>query len=356
MSRVVPEYRRVFRLTTLQRGRPTALALSPSGRWLCSTTDNGDLMVLRSLHGRIYFHVGMGRQNYATAVTWATDWQIIVGCANGALYIATLTTNPSPEEKVVKFTNLLHEEDSSIRALAYDFDSKLLALGYSYQISIWRRVVDEYPQVWETVDVFPIDNSPGSGRVLSLCFFGVRKKLLVGLEAGTIVWSPDGKTRTNTSIDTHRIGAATLSSDNSTMAISTRGQSVLICPFLPEGPMLSLAHTYLLESGREWSRFESRTPVALTPDCRVVCGTLDGTVAILSHNGSCLQKLENGGLCARQITTHKHMIYVAFTAAIDAITIIGYSNGKGQKPLPHDEEVPPQERDIHFYRFHQVYS
>ncbi|KAG8731101.1 hypothetical protein FRC10_002043, partial [Ceratobasidium sp. 414] len=85
MPRIISNYRRIFHLTTLQRGRPTALALSPTGRWLCSTTDNGDLVVLCSAYGQIYFHVGMGRQNHATAIAWATDSQIIVGCVSGAV-------------------------------------------------------------------------------------------------------------------------------------------------------------------------------------------------------------------------------------------------------------------------------
>ncbi|KAG8716801.1 hypothetical protein FRC08_008780 [Ceratobasidium sp. 394] len=160
----------------------------------------------------------------------------------------------------------------------------------------------------------------------------------------------------NTSIETCRIGAAALSSDNSTMAISTRAQSILICPCLPDGPMLSLAHTYLLESGQEWSKFESRTPVAFTQDCRIACGTLDGTIAIISHTGSCLQKLENEGLCTRQIVAHKHMIYAAFTTVVDAVTIIAYSNDKNQRPLLRDEHTPLQGQDTCFYQFHKVYS
>ncbi|KAG8721936.1 hypothetical protein FRC09_007111 [Ceratobasidium sp. 395] len=293
------DYGQVFRVPTLQRGRPTALDLSPTKRWLCLATDNGDLMVLRSTYGRIYFHVDMGRQDYVTAITWATDYQIILGCANGAVYTATLATDPAPGENRVSITRLMHEEDSPIRALAWDSDQKRLALAYAHHVSIWWRIYDKRPRVWEEIDEFRASSTDLSvpGQIVSLWFSSTKRNLITGLETGTIVWSGKGNMMaTDADINESRIGIASLSSDNSIMAISTRNQSIVIWPFLPEGPLTNLANTYLLESGQEWHKFESRTPVALTLDRTIVCGTLDGTIVILAYTGSCLQKLKNGTL------------------------------------------------------------
>ncbi|KAG9098834.1 hypothetical protein FS749_002817 [Ceratobasidium sp. UAMH 11750] len=360
MPRTYSEYRQVFRLTTLQRGRPTALALSPTRLWLCSATDAGDLMVLRSSYGRILFHVEMGRQNHVTALTWATDLQIILGCASGAVYTATLRINPPLGENRVQLTNLLHDEDSAICAVAWDSEQKLLAIGYADHVSVQRRIIDRRPRVWETVDTF--DTSCGNletcGQVHSLWFFGAKKSLVVGLDIGTMVWFSQGNITAEAGTEGCRIGAASLSSDNSLMAVSTRDQSVIIWPVLPEGPITRMANTYLLESGREWGRFESRVPVALTPDHKVVCGTLDGTIAVLAHTGLCLQKLKNEGLCTRMIVADENMIYATFTSAVDATTIIVYCNDGARRSLLQDKFSSPEvaERDSHLYLFQKVYS
>ncbi|KAG8778038.1 hypothetical protein FRC12_025209 [Ceratobasidium sp. 428] len=299
MSRPYSKYHQVYRLTTLQRGRPTGLELSPTARWLCSTTDNGDFVVLRSAYGRIYFHIEMGRQNFITAIVWATDWQIILGCFNGAIYTATLTENPSPVENRVALRNLLHDEDSPVRALAWDPNRKRLAVGYAKHVSVWQRIHDKRPRVWEVLDEFcaPSVDFNASGQVLSL-WFSRTGTLVAELETGTIVWSSNGTTTaTDASIEERRIGAASLSSDHSILAASTRDQSVIIWPFLPNGPIVGLANTYSLESGREWCNFESRTPVAVTRDRNIVCGTLDGTIVVVDYRGSRLQRIENGALC-----------------------------------------------------------
>ncbi|KAG8791220.1 hypothetical protein FRC12_009842 [Ceratobasidium sp. 428] len=255
-------------------------------------------MVLRSTYGRIYFHVGMGRQNHVTRITWATDVQIILGCITGAVYTATLAVDPSPEENRVTITKLLHDEDSPIRALAWDSSHKILAIGYSEHVSIWRRILDERPRVWETIDEFGASSADLTlGQIHSLWFSDSGKSLIVGLETGTIVWFSKGNmVATDTSPGERRIGAASLSLDNSIMAVSTRDQSILIWPFMPDGPITSLAYTYRLESGRELCKFESRTPVAVTQDRNIVCGTLDGTIAVLTYSGFCLQRLKNGAL------------------------------------------------------------
>ncbi|KAG9086382.1 hypothetical protein FS749_003680 [Ceratobasidium sp. UAMH 11750] len=287
------EYRELFRLQTFQRGRPTAFALSPTGRWICSASDHGDLLVQRSTRGYIYCHVGMGRLSHVTAITWATDLQIILGCFNGAVYVATLTLNPN--ENRIKITHLLDDVVSPVRALTYDIDCKLLAPGYRSHVSVWHRSVGEtHARPWKMVDIFRTTIGDLPAKVNTLCFFGPHKYLFLGLDAGAMIWFASGQlTILDTGTRPYRIGSAALSGDESTMAISTLDQSVIIWPVSPEGPFVSLANEYALESGREWHRFEPCTPVAFTSDLKVACGTLDGMVVILSHTGSCLQKIKN---------------------------------------------------------------
>ncbi|KAG9099706.1 hypothetical protein FRC06_004924, partial [Ceratobasidium sp. 370] len=153
MPELHSEYRELFCLQTFQRGRPMAFALSPTGRWICSASDYGDLLIQRSTRGYVYCHVGMGRLYHVTAITWATDFQIILGCFNGAVYVATLTLNPN--ENQIKITHLLDDVVSPVRALAYDIDQKLLALGYRGRVSVWRRSVGkDRARAWKTVDIF----------------------------------------------------------------------------------------------------------------------------------------------------------------------------------------------------------
>ncbi|KAG8717502.1 hypothetical protein FRC09_014166 [Ceratobasidium sp. 395] len=296
MSGLYSEYRALFSIKTRQRGRPTALSLSPTGRWLCSASDYGDLLIQRASQDYIYCHVRMDRSNHVTAVIWATDFQIILGCFNGVVYVATLITNPTPDEDRIKIRGLISDIVSPIRALAYDSNRKMIALGYPGHVSVWRWAAGEYRKhVWRMVDIFATKISGTSAGVNSLHFFGADKALLLGLDSGVMIWRGTGELKlVNMGLRACRIGAAAVSSDDSFMAISTLDRSIFIWPLSPQGPTVSLTREYLLESGLEWHKFEPHTPVAVTSNLCVVCGTLDGIIAVLSQSGICLQKIENG--------------------------------------------------------------
>ncbi|KAG8773333.1 hypothetical protein FRC12_002577 [Ceratobasidium sp. 428] len=302
----------------------------------------------------------MGRTNYVTAAVWATDLQVIVGCVSGAVYVATLTVDPSSEKDKIRFTDILCERSLPIRALAYDSDTKTLALGYADDVSVRRRVFGgRGAPLWETIDVFQVSSNNSPARVRSLYFMEKTQSLLVGLDTRTAVRHSTGDvSMEGTGSRDCRIGATALSPDNSLMAVSTLEQAILIWPMLPQGPIPGLDNEYQLESGQEWHRFESYTPVALTHDHKVVCGTLDGTVVILAHTGSCLQKLNHTGHCTRRIATREHMIYVSFTTAIDAITIVAYCNDnmECQRLKEKSQLLRPAEHNAEFYHFENVYA
>ncbi|KAG8783875.1 hypothetical protein FRC12_019258 [Ceratobasidium sp. 428] len=142
-----------------------------------------------------------------TAIIWATDWQTILGCFNRAVYTATPTVNPSPVENRVALRNLLHDEDLPVCALAWDPNWKRLAVGYAKHLSVWQRIHDKRPRVWEMLDEFcaPSVDFDASGQVLSL-WFSRTGTLVAKLETGTIVWSSDGTmTATDASIEERRI-------------------------------------------------------------------------------------------------------------------------------------------------------
>ncbi|KAG8770112.1 hypothetical protein FRC12_004511, partial [Ceratobasidium sp. 428] len=274
MSGLCSEYRELYSIKTCQRGRPTALSLSPTGRWLCSASDYGYLLIQRASRDYIYCHVRMDRSNHVTAVVWATDLQIILGCFNGVVYVATLITNPAPDEDRIKIRGLISDIVSPVRALAYDGDRKMIALGYRGLVSIWR-----WATVWEMVDIFATKIGGILAGVNSLHFFGADKILLLGLDSGVMIWRGRGELGpVNLGLRVCRIGAAAVSSDSSFMAISTLDRSIFIWPLSPQGPTASLTRQYSLESGHEWHKFEPYTPVAVTSDLCVVCGTLDGTI------------------------------------------------------------------------------
>ncbi|KAG8708530.1 hypothetical protein FRC09_001204 [Ceratobasidium sp. 395] len=231
----------------------------------------------------------MDRTSHVVAIVWATDLQLILGCFNGTVYVATLLVGS--KQKRIKITHLLSDIISPIRALAYDTERKILALGYRGHVSIWQRRA----QLWEMIDIFHTTIDLTVAKVNTIHFFGPRKNLFIGLDSGAMVWSARGeRSVVNMGARICRIGATTLSPDDLVMAASTLDQYILIWLLTPEGPITDLPHEYILESGTEWRMFEPRNPVVVTNDSEVVCGTLDGTITVLSHRGLCLQKLRYG--------------------------------------------------------------
>ncbi|QRV83661.1 transmembrane protein [Ceratobasidium sp. AG-Ba] len=354
MPELNTNYRELFVLKTFQRGRPTALAVSPLGRWLCSTTDNGDLLIQRLSRGIIYCHVGMGRFDYATSICWVTDLQLLIGSSQGNIYVATLNIDKCNEEKQrIEITRLLHDVNSPIRALAYDSNRKLLALGYKGHVSIWRYQLQP-GRGWGMLDIFRTNINGVSAKVNSLDFFGSCSNLLLGLESGLVVWYAKGELHVvDTGLKVCHVGSTAISTDHSTLAVSTLDQSILVWPLSTEGPIGPLVQEYPLESGREWHIFESRTPVAFTSETKIVCGTLDGTVDLITHNGLRIQRLTNANYCTRALATYGSIVYASFTSPVGYVVIVAYSNSENR--IARSKEKCGLEQNPHFYLFNKVY-
>ncbi|KAG8787821.1 hypothetical protein FRC12_015256 [Ceratobasidium sp. 428] len=130
----------LFSLAVPQTGRTTAFNVSANGRWLCSATDDGDFTVLLT-NGCVHFQVGMGVPHMVTSVTWVGHRQIAPGCVDGVIYMATFSAEPHPTEKTVQITEILHcYKTSAVHALAYDDNSKLLAVRYENCVAVWRQI------------------------------------------------------------------------------------------------------------------------------------------------------------------------------------------------------------------------
>ncbi|KAG8735078.1 hypothetical protein FRC10_011014 [Ceratobasidium sp. 414] len=177
------DYREVFSRRGPQLGRSAALAVSLSGLWLCSTTDNGHLAFMKTF-GYASFYIHMSRLDYVTAMAWTTEHEIILGCASGTVYVATLVARLSSDGEIkIHIDMLLHGIDLTVFSLAYDADIKRLALGYSDRVSVW-----EYANsgVWQNINSFPIADSEVSARVNALQFFGINHSLFIGSEFGAM--------------------------------------------------------------------------------------------------------------------------------------------------------------------------
>ncbi|KAG9094643.1 hypothetical protein FS749_012090, partial [Ceratobasidium sp. UAMH 11750] len=262
-------------------------------------------------------------------------------------------TNLAPTEKQVKLALIVHEFISPVCAIAFNADEKLLALGYSNYVAIWRKVMVRRVIRWESLGCFRIQPDETPAVINSLHFFGPDKHLFVGSKSGSGIWSLKGGL---TPLDDQtemscKIGNLVLASDDSMIVVSTLDQSILIYPFSPQCPITTLARKYLLESGQEWGTFEPYTPVALLKNRTVVCGTLDGTVAMLKYDGQCLQKLTRVAHCTRAIVTFKDTIYILFNSAVGVVSLAAYINNDAQ-------EIAFEENPAHppFYRFNEVYK
>ncbi|KAG8688005.1 hypothetical protein FRC08_011663 [Ceratobasidium sp. 394] len=348
------DYREVFSLRGPQLGRPTALAVSPSGLWLCSATDNGHLAFMKTFgYASLYIH--MDRTDYVTAITWTTEHEIVLGCVNGTVYMATLITRSSDEHIKICIDKFLYEIGLTIFSLAYDPTIKCLALGYSNRVSVWEC---DNSGMWQQIGGFSITDDESSARVNALEFFGVNHNLFVGSESGAMVWSPTGGLATlETTSSVYQISATAFAHDKSMMASSTLDEYIIIWPVSHQLPLTFLSHTYKLETGHESHAFNPRTPVAVTHDRRVVCGTSDGSVVVLSHQGQRLQTISSEAHSTRMISVSSDMLYVSFTDAVGAVTIVGYTNDnttRDQYAELHasDQSEWPQAK---FYQFSDVY-
>ncbi|KAG9094405.1 hypothetical protein FS749_012533 [Ceratobasidium sp. UAMH 11750] len=127
----------------------------------------------------------MGPLSYITAAAWANNQQIYLGCLDGATYMATLSTKPEPMEKLIHITELVHKFILPVRAMVFDAEAKLLVLGYSNYIAVWRKVVHRHTIRWESLDFRRICSDDIPARVNSLHFFGPDKHLFIGSDSGT---------------------------------------------------------------------------------------------------------------------------------------------------------------------------
>ncbi|KAG8716878.1 hypothetical protein FRC08_008620 [Ceratobasidium sp. 394] len=350
------QYNELFNFVSPQFGRLTVFTVSPKGSWICLATDKGDLTFLNRSNGLVSLQVGMGPLSCITAATWVGDHEIIFGCVNGAVYMATIETDPRPAERKIRIVELIHRFVSPICAIAYNAKNRFLALGYSNYVAIWRHRPGERNAAWEAFDFFRVRYESVPAHVNSLHFLGANNRLFIGSESGAATWS---SARNLVSLDTqeegYRIVTSAISSDGSIMAVSTLDRFIHIWPLSPQGPHTALSHKYLLKSGQEGCKFQHYTPVTLTKDYKVVCGTPDGTISILDRNGVCRQKLTRRAHCVEAIVANQDMLYVAFTGAIGVITIVVYSNSDTKQAEVKGAFALPELRPT-YYTFGEVYK
>ncbi|KAG9097860.1 hypothetical protein FS749_005253 [Ceratobasidium sp. UAMH 11750] len=366
-------YRKIFAFRGPEIGRPMSLALSPSSCWFCSGIDNGDFGT-SSIRKSQSFHIDMGRLHYVTAITWVKDLQqIILGCADASVYMATFDIM---SEHKIRF-NKLFPAKSLIVALAYNRDRGRLAVGYSHDVFIWRCVDD--PARWEQVNTLHVNLD---GSLPSIKFLHSLDRIAPSLLEQRLaqlpfrIWSGgESLVLRETRPQVCRIGAAAFAPDNPIMAITTLDESVIIWPVAMQSIITTWPHVHALKSTAELGVSDPQHPIEVTHDRRVVCGTLDGSVIILSHNAQRLQTLTRrtllflsaiikihlsisnyrGSLSSIEFTAPA-IIVVSFTDAIGVVTHVGYTNDKEAYDYHDKKRVNPEgkDSDARFYKFAEL--
>ncbi|KAG8791219.1 hypothetical protein FRC12_009841 [Ceratobasidium sp. 428] len=336
-----------------------AFDVSANGRWLFSTTDDGDFTVL-STNGYVHFRVGMGVPHMVTSATWVGDRQIALGCVDGAIYMATFSTEPHPTEKTVRITEIVHDNTSIVHALAYDAGSKLLAVRYENCVAVWRQVPGKHALTWTIVDSCLIQPNRTRVSIKLLHFFGPDARLLIGSELGFMTWSlKAGLTRLDIRDKVSDVASSAVSFDGSMLAVSAPDYLVTTWSLSHQGPCNPVSYEHSLRSAGEWHPFTPRAPIAFTCDEYIVYGTYDRTIIIMGQGGELIEILT----CAahiRAIVARGDMIYASLNDAYGVVTTVAYSNKKSRQNEFNDSETKPttstSKQVPTFYRLDEVFE
>ncbi|KAG9126561.1 hypothetical protein FRC07_002971 [Ceratobasidium sp. 392] len=314
-----------------------------------------------AVYGFTVLLVEMGPLKCVLAVVWINDRRMVLGCIDGTIYDARLASRLTRADDKIRISLLYHPSPLAIYALAYDVDRNLLAVGYSKSVVVWEKGIGKRGQEeWETIHSLDLSAAlPTGARTHTLRFMGSEPgRLIVGTEAGAWNWIFEHREQLISLSDltkVYDIGAIAFALDDSLMAVSTLEHTVLIWPITPTFEVLSiLSRQYTPESGQEWRLWQPHVPIAITDERRVVVGTLDGTIAVLTCNGFRLQSLKRAAHCTRAIVTDRDMLYVAYTVPVGVVIIVGYTNDRATNLKEYNPSHPAASRQTIAYDLCEV--
>ncbi|KAG8714229.1 hypothetical protein FRC11_009326, partial [Ceratobasidium sp. 423] len=276
-------FRDVWSVTGRQKDLITCTAISPSGMWLVSCSQDGTVVFVDFKAGLTAGVLDLEGSFFVTAVVWRSDTIIVAGCSNGFVY--QIDYEHKSKRPLVMHT-LIKSFKFPIRLLAFDTFRDMIAIACGGEVWIYVRSAGTSTSTenWHCVDhvLAPCPGAPS--LVTSLCFFGLAlscRHLFIGhAKAGWTVWlAPRSYKRApyvqNGKVCT--IGSAAISSSEGFIAIATLDQLLTTYTLREGGPVIESR----FETGfQDSTNYRPVLPIVSTSNDIILKGTSTGDIEV----------------------------------------------------------------------------
>ncbi|KAG8693205.1 hypothetical protein FRC08_009266 [Ceratobasidium sp. 394] len=281
-----------------QKNLLTCLAFSPRGTRLIIASKDCNLLLVDVKDGSVLVELSFEGRFSALTGLWYAENNVLIGCCNGNLY--DVCFNPTNNKYHVTMNPILNQFNQQIWSLAFEPTRCLLAVGYGNTVGVFLHdnVDRQSESEWSTLEVVKGPCNNESSLVTALVFYPTDKDnraLLIGYaQTGWSIWSKPGvvkRVSPNSNHNICQIGCATLSPDESSVAISTLDRAIVIYTLGSDGP--------LLESMQEFTYKDNAianpiVPIAFTPDGLALTGTASGDVPLIQIASGDMSLIHHG--------------------------------------------------------------
>ncbi|KAF8601123.1 WD40 repeat-like protein [Ceratobasidium sp. AG-I] len=275
-------FRDVWTISGRQKGLITCTAISPSGMWLVSGSQDGTVLFVDYKAGATVAVLDLESRFYVSAAVWRSDTILVIGCSNGFVYHLDYEHR---SKRPIAMHTLIKALKSPVRALAFDTFRDMLAIACGGETWIYVRSAGGKIETWDCVDHVLAPCAGAPGLVTSLCFFGSAltcRHLFIGhAKAGWTIWlTPRAYKRTPflASGKICSIGSAAIAASERFIVISTLDQSLVTYALKEGGPV---GESHVETPSQEITAYRPVLPVASTSSDLVLKGTSSGDVEIL---------------------------------------------------------------------------
>ncbi|KAG8687179.1 hypothetical protein FRC11_007642 [Ceratobasidium sp. 423] len=292
-------FRSVWSISDRQKDWLTCTAISPSGMWLASASQDGTIVFVDYKAGVLVGILDFESKFYPTTAIWRSDTILVFGCSNGVVYHLDFEHK---SRRPVSVHALVKPLKSPIRAIAFDTYRDMLSIACGGEVWIHVRTIGTGTESWDCVDHIPAPCASAAGLVTALCFFGTtlsRRHLFIGhAKAGWTIWlAPRSYHRTpftdSEDGDVCTIGSATIPLSEQFIAIATLDNAFVTYSLREGGPVVD---TQFKVNSREATSYRPVLPIVSTSSDLVLKGTIVGDIEVLdlkTHSTTSLHHAHN---------------------------------------------------------------
>ncbi|KAG8708534.1 hypothetical protein FRC09_001208, partial [Ceratobasidium sp. 395] len=335
-----------WKLAGHQDGLLTCLAISPKATRLLVASVDRDLLIVETNDGHVAVKLCFEKQFSVLDAFWYTETNAVCGCSNGSLYI--MCVEPTDRKYLVTMTPFLNQFNHQIRSLAFDPTRRILAVGYSNAVSLFTYETSdcEDPRSnWKPLDIIKGPCNNEGSLVNAILFYptekGIRNLLVCYAEVGWTVWDDvTSVKRISPDLNNNvcRIGRATLTTDEKSIAISTLDHTIAIYSLGDNGPITASMKEYPYDYKDEFSPI---VPIASTQDGLTLGGTTCGELPVIEgeRGDISLMRHEESSHVIRVIAAHGDKIIVGSSSWTESI-VKCYSSSPMIKGSQRNEPPP----------------